>query len=177
MATNSPTHIRDTHVDDLSGLESLYANAFPDEELFPLVQELLDLKPPALALTAEDNGTPIGHILFTACHLADFNQPLALLGPLCVFPEKQKKGIGSALIHAGFNRLKALDAEYVYVLGDPAYYCRFGFAQEDSVLPPYSLPDIWKGGWQSTFLGADSAPLEGTLIVPEPWCKQSLWMP
>jgi hypothetical protein len=40
----------------------------------------------------------------------------------------------------------------VLVLGDPAYYGRFGFAKETAIQPPYPLPEAWDGAWQSLVL-------------------------
>lgn len=175
MPLNETTHIRDTSANDLSELRALYADAFPDENLYPLVKELLALSPPVLALTAEANGQPVGHILFIPCHVKSFDQPVALLGPLCVLPAKQKQGIASTLISIGFERLKVQGVTHVFVLGDPAYYKRYGFSEENDVLPPYPLPDVYKGGWQSICLGEDNIHYKGTLVVPEPWCKPALW--
>ncbi|OYT18536.1 MAG: hypothetical protein CCU26_16370 [Nitrospira sp. UW-LDO-01] len=49
------------------------------------------------------------------------------LGPLAVAPEHQRSGIGSALVRAGLEQCKHLSFEAVVVLGNPAYYRRFGF--------------------------------------------------
>ena len=56
---------------------------------------------------------------------------IILLGPVAVDPDWQRgqKGhnIGSALIHAGLSRLKALGANGCVLIGNPDYYSRFGF--------------------------------------------------
>jgi putative acetyltransferase len=46
---------------------------------------------------------------------------------MAVGPARQRAGIGSALVRAGLERCKLLDAAAVVVLGHPAYYPRFGF--------------------------------------------------
>lgn len=53
--------------------------------------------------------------------------PLVALGPLSTFPNLQRKGIASALVEAAIEQLRRMQAEAVCVLGDPAYYERFGF--------------------------------------------------
>lgn len=55
----------------------------------------------------------------------------------------------------------------VYVLGDPAYYSRFGFEPDVNVRPPYPLPGEWRGAWQSLSLCDDAPPLHGTLSLPQ----------
>jgi putative acetyltransferase len=64
------------------------------------------------------------------------------LGPVAVAPTWQGRGIGGALIDAALCRLRARGAAGCVVLGDPAYYCRFGFRHDASlsyadVPPPY----------------------------------------
>jgi hypothetical protein len=45
-----------------------------------------------------------------------------------VDPNCQREGVGSALIEAGLTDLKRQGSKGCVVLGDPAYYRRFGFA-------------------------------------------------
>jgi putative acetyltransferase len=61
------------------------------------------------------------------------------------------------------------------VLGDPAYYGRFGFIQEHKVTPPYPLPTQWVNAWQSIKQCDREPPLAGKLSVPEPWRQSALW--
>src|SRR5690606_35916628 len=49
------------------------------------------------------------------------------LAPLAVLPAYQRAGIGSALVHAGLERCRDVGWSAVFVIGDPAYYSRFGF--------------------------------------------------
>jgi putative acetyltransferase len=49
------------------------------------------------------------------------------LGPLSVRPDRQRQGIGGALVHALLGAADALDEPLVVLLGDPRYYERFGF--------------------------------------------------
>ena len=52
------------------------------------------------------------------------------LGPVSVRPDMQGQGIGTALIREALMRLRAAGAVGCVVLGDPAYYGRFGFAPD-----------------------------------------------
>jgi len=58
------------------------------------------------------------------------------LGPVAVLPERQGKGIGAALIDAGLTRLRASGARGCVVLGDPAFYARFGFHPDPVLVYP-----------------------------------------
>ena len=44
----------------------------------------------------------------------------------------------------GSKRLKESGFPHVAVMGDPAYYGRFGFKWENVVKPLYDLPAEWK---------------------------------
>jgi putative acetyltransferase len=50
------------------------------------------------------------------------------LGPLGVEPGWQRRGVGSALMHAILGGAEACGETLVGLVGDPAYYGRFGFA-------------------------------------------------
>ena len=169
--------IRESGPADLAALEKLYPAAFPDEDLLPLLRDLLKEEPLVLSLVAVTDQTLVGHAVFTVCGLAGCADKLAMLGPLAVVPDRQRGGIGSALVREGFERLAAVGATRVYVLGDPAYYGRFGFEHEDGVLPPYALPEEWQGAWQALSLRGDQAHLRGKLAVPPPWQNPVLWGP
>ena len=169
--------IRESRPSDLAAIETLYPDAFPDEDLLPLVRDLLKEEAIVLSLVGLAEGALAGHVVFTDCGLAGRPDKAALLGPLAVSSARQRQGIGSALVRAGLQRLEAAGTHQVFVLGDPAYYRRFGFAPDDGVAPPYPLPEEWRGAWQSLSLGAGKALLQGALSVPQPWRRRALWAP
>ena len=72
----------------------------------------------------------IGHILYTHSRVVsddgrDF--PVLTFGPICVRPDLQGKGIGSALIRSTMTRAREAGFSGIVITGDPAYYHRFGF--------------------------------------------------
>ncbi len=100
---------------------------------------------PALSLVAEDEGEVIGHILFTHLGLAGNGEQgdVLALAPLAVLPERQRRGIGSALVRAGLERAADLGFRAVVVVGHPEYYPRFGFlpARYFGLSCPFDVPD------------------------------------
>lgn len=77
----------------------------------------------AVSLVAENPGAIVGHVAFSPT-----NQPgWFALGPISVAPDWQKRGIGKALVGAGLVELQRQAAAGCILLGDPAYYGRFGF--------------------------------------------------
>lgn len=69
-------------------------------------------------------GAPVGHVL-----LSRMTGPLRALAlaPVSVVPERQGQGVGAALVTAALAGAAAADWQAVFVLGDLAYYGRFGF--------------------------------------------------
>jgi len=171
----SQLDIRESRPGDTAGIERLYADAFPDEDLLGVVRALLELGPGVISLVGVRDDAVVGHAGFTLCHVEGGTEALALLAPLAVTPTLQKQGIGSRLVRTGLQRLEDAGIGHVFVLGDPAYYGRFGFETEDRVTTPYPLPPEWHGAWRSLRLGDAEAPLEGKLSVPEPWRHAELW--
>jgi putative acetyltransferase len=167
--------IHHSQPDDMAFIEQMYPQAFPDEDLLPLVRHLLTKEPDILSLVASADGIPAGHILFTLCSMTGIDTKLALLAPLAVALEWQRHGVGTALIHEGLKHLKSAGIAQVYVLGDPAYYGRAGFKPESGVAPPYPLPDEYRDAWQSLSLDPATPAPRGVLAVPIPWADPKYW--
>ncbi|BDI59984.1 GNAT family N-acetyltransferase [Qipengyuania nanhaisediminis] len=81
----------------------------------------------ALSLVAEDGERIVGQIAFSPVEIADGAQGWFGLGPVSVWPELQRKGIGGALIRRGIADLRARGARGIVLLGSDTYYPRFGF--------------------------------------------------
>lgn len=169
--------IRNSVAGDIAAIDRLYPAAFPDDELRPLVTTLLHDTPDVLSLVAVAGAALIGHVAFTSCRVTGDRRAVALLAPLAVAPGWQQRGVGSALVRAGLDRLRADGIVQVFVLGDPGYYRRFGFVMERSVTPPCPVPDAWRDAWQSVRLHDAGPVLHGTLIVPPVWTDPALWAP
>jgi putative acetyltransferase len=85
---------------------------------------------PSLYYVAVIENKIVGCIVFTASHLEDANGnhlETVTFGPICVLPEYQHLGIGSALIRAGVTGAKGMGYPAIIILGDPHNYCRHGF--------------------------------------------------
>jgi len=156
---------------DHAALQALYSSAFPEEDLSGLVQELLETKGTTHLITYEGD-TLVGHVCFTPCDVAQ--APVALLGPLAVAPDHQGKGIGSALVREGIKAMQAQDMRAVMVLGDPAYYGRFGFHTNHAVQGHRDMPLEWASAWQG--MSVDETPLpKGAINLPAVWDKGTYW--
>lgn len=169
--------IRESAPAEANAIGRLYPDAFPDEDLRPLVGALLTDAALALSLVAVSESSFVGHGLFTRCRVAGNGDTVVLLGPLAVAAARRRQGIGSVIVRNGLARLKQTNVSQILVLGDPGYYRRFGFVPETSVAPPYPLPDEWREAWQSMSLRGAAPPRRGKLGVPAPWRRRTLWAP
>ena len=89
---------------------------------------------PALSLVAVDAAAPddiVGHVVGTRGQVGD--APAVGLGPIGVRPDRQREGVGSALMHAVLAAADACGNPLVALLGDPAFYGRFGFVTSADV--------------------------------------------
>lgn len=168
---------RDSVAADFGAIESLYPEAFPHEDLLPLVRDLLQDATITTSIVGVIDSRIVGHVIFTNCGVTGKPTKAALLGPLAVAPARQRQGIGSAIVRAGLRRLEEAGVGLVLVLGDPNYYRRLGFLPESLVEPPFRLPPEWGGAWQAQELGDMVTPRSGKLSVPDQWLEPALWMP
>src|SRR5262245_8112207 len=105
--------------------------AFASEVEVQLVAELRADGDMICEVVAEEAGAGIvGHVAFSKLIVksADREIRAAALAPLAVLPTQQRHGIGRGLVEEGHLRLREARIELVVVLGDPAYYSRFGFS-------------------------------------------------
>lgn len=92
-----------------------------------------DLTLSLVAATAA--GEIIGHIGFSPVTIDGADCGWFQMAPVSVSPEVQLQGIGSALIRAGIAALHDQAARGVAVVGNPAYYERFGFGTIPGLAP------------------------------------------
>lgn len=98
----------------------------------------------ALSLVAVEEGRLAGHIAFSAVRIDGSTEGWYGLGPLSVTPDRQRRGIGQALVREGLRLLRQRHAQGCVLLGDPAYYRRFGFASD----PVLRFGDVPTGYFQ-----------------------------
>lgn len=117
--------IRDEVATDVDAIRRINDLAFGQDAEGQLVEALRARGAVLVSLVAESEGEAVGHILFSAATIAGIEG--AALAPMAVAPTCQRQGIGSALVRAGLERLRARAAPFVVVLGHPGFYPRFGF--------------------------------------------------
>ncbi|PZF97301.1 GNAT family N-acetyltransferase [Micromonospora deserti] len=131
---------------------------------------------PELAMVAEYGGEVVGYALLSRVRVSsdEVSAPALALGPVAVAPHRRRIGLGAAVVQAVLDAATELGERLVVVLGDPAYYRRFGFSRADRM----GLTSPWSGlgePWQALVLppsaNAEAPPPRGEVVFPPPWSK------
>jgi len=137
--------IRPEQPDDHEAIRYVVAAAFQDDRVADLVDAIRasDEYIPALALVAVLGGEVVGHVMvsYTALDDGSVRHRISHLSPLAVAPERQRTGIGAALVDAVVSRAGERGAGFVVLEGDPGYYGRLGFESSATYGIFIDLPD------------------------------------
>lgn len=118
---------------------------------------------------ADHDGAVVGHVMLAPA-LLDAPERLVdvlVLSPLAVLPERQRRGIGAALVARALAEADAQGAPLVFLEGDPGYYGRLGFLRADEHgfrKPSLRIPDA---AFQVAPLAAARPWMSGTLVYPD----------
>lgn len=136
--------IRSEQPQDVAGIRDVNRTAFDSTVEADIVDALRQRAQPFVSLVAVDGVEIIGHIAFSPVTLESHpDVPIAGLAPMAVVPARQRRGIGSLLVRAGFDECLQLDFVAVVVLGHAEYYPRFGFvpASTFGLSSEFDVPD------------------------------------
>lgn len=128
---------------DIEAISRLTEAAFRNEEYSShtehfIVNALRRTGQLSISLVASEHDEILGHVAISPVSISSGVTGWYGLGPISVRPDRQGKGIGSALMRAALQQLRQQGAAGCVVLGDPAYYGRFGFKAH----PGLELPDV-----------------------------------
>lgn len=135
--------IRNEQPQDIEAINRLTEAAFRNEEYSShtehfIVNALRRTGQLSISLVAAEHDEILGHVAISPVSISSGVTGWYGLGPISVRPDRQGKGIGSALMWAALQQLRQQGAAGCVVLGDPAYYGRFGFKAH----PGLELPDV-----------------------------------
>ncbi len=135
--------IRNEQSQDIEAISRLTEAAFRNEEYSShtehfIVNALRRTGQLSISLVAAEHDEILGHVAISPVNISSGVTGWYGLGPISVRPDRQGKGIGSALMRAALQQLRQQGAAGCVVLGDPAYYGRFGFKAH----PGLELPDV-----------------------------------
>lgn len=120
---------------------AFFNQPYSDGSEAAIIDRLREAGALTLSLVAiNDRDELIGHIGFSPL-VTDMPGTWFGIGPLSVRPGMQHQGVGSALVRRGLDRLKG-EADGIGLVGDPNYYCRFGFAARPGLVCD-GVPDMY----------------------------------
>jgi len=156
--------IRPEESGDETAIRLLLVNAFGGEAEAKLVDDLRSAGDIVLSLVAARGGEIRGHILFSRLLVRNGDEtfPAVALAPLGVHPAHQREGIGTALVEDAHARLAAQGEKLSLVLGEPAYYGRFGYSRERAA----GFESVYQGEYLQALAWDDAAPASGRLDYP-----------
>jgi putative acetyltransferase len=137
-------HIRRERPSDYDAVFKIHEAAFESLTEPKLVEALRRATADLVSLVAEDEGEIIGHILFSPVTLTSAAGPrVVALAPMAVIPDRQRQGVGSALVRAGLDECRSRQVSAVAVVGHPDYYPRFGFVRASAfgIRCEFEVPD------------------------------------
>jgi len=120
--------VRSAAPQDREAIRTVVARAFDREDEPKLVERLWAAGATACEVVADDAGEIVGYCACSPVSAAPgVGVRIVGLAPLAVAPERQGRGIGSALVEAALHEVRRDGAGAVVVLGHKDYYPRFGF--------------------------------------------------
>src|SRR6185312_6446477 len=126
---------------DSRAIFAVHCACFPTDAEARLVNLLRAAGRLHISLVAEADGVVIGHVAFSPVLAADGAAGLGL-APLAVLESHRRRGVGAKLVESGLAACRSADAGWVVLIGEPAYYSRFGF-QPASL---FGMSDEFGGG-------------------------------
>jgi putative acetyltransferase len=119
-------------------IRQIHLDAFPSPAEADLVERLRRDGEARIALAAFVETRLVGHIML--------DTPFCALGlaPVAVVDGERRKGVAATLVRAGIEKAAAGGWDAIFVLGDPAYYERFGFSARAArdFESPYAGPHL-----------------------------------
>lgn len=153
--------VRDANEGDAAAIREILVGNFPTPAEADLVEQLHADGDARIALVAVEDGEVAGF-----CMLSEMKASFRALGlgPLSSARSMRGRGVGSTLIKESLVRAEAEGWQGIFVLGNPAYYGRFGFKRELAAgfENPYAGPYFL-----ALAFGADQLPeTEGVVSYP-----------
>ena len=159
--------IRSTQSNDRDAVVAVVRAAFSSDGHDP--QEEVDIvtetwargaAPEGLDLVAVEDAIVVGYVVAARGRLSDTD--VLGVAPLAVTPGRQRAGIGTALMQELIARADADRWQLLLLLGDPAYYERFGFEPTGKLGITYAALGGDDPHFQARKLARYDASLRGT---------------
>jgi putative acetyltransferase len=155
--------IRPERTEDAAAIRDVLTAAFSGNAEADLVEGLRAGGALVLSLVADDAGVR-GYIGFPRLRVENTQGAFDAVGlaPVAVVPDHQRRGIGAAMIREGHRLLAEQGHSLSFVLGDPAYYQRFGY--DLATAAPFD--SVYAGPYFMALRLSEVAPRAGKVRYP-----------
>jgi putative acetyltransferase len=160
--------VRGERSEDIDAIRDVVTAAFDNPKIGGLVDDIRaseNFVSDLSIVAVDDDGAIIGHTMLSYAHLDD-GTPVLLLSPMAVRPDRQRTGVGIAIVEAALDAADARGEPVVIVEGIPDYYPRFGFerARPLGFEPPHE--GIFDAAFMVKRLRAYDPALRGRVLYP-----------
>ena len=121
---------------------------------------------PELAFVTEEEGEIVAHTMLSKVLVAGPDIEVLTLTPMSVRPDRQRQGIGRALVEAILDAADARGEPLVLCEGVPSYYPQFGFRSATELGLERPDPRIADEAWMVRPLSAYDPALRGRVVYP-----------
>jgi putative acetyltransferase len=162
--------VRPERTADHDAVREVVRRAFGEDGVAALLDDLranpawLDL-----SFVAEDGGEVVGHVSLTRAWVDDPRSvvEVLVLSPLSVRPDRQRAGVGRALVSAALAAAAEREEPLVFLEGDPRYYSLLGFVPAGPLGFTAPSPRIPERAFQVWPTPAYRGGLSGSLVYPD----------
>jgi putative acetyltransferase len=160
--------IRQERPEDAAEIARVIDAAFGDTETSAFTESLRGWEGyvPELTFVGEDGGEIVGFTMLTHVCLEGQERRLLILTPMAVRPDRQRQGIGAAVVRAALAAADARRDPLILCEGVPAYYPQFGFEPATPLgleRPDDRIPDL---AWMAVRLRAYDPAIRGRVTYP-----------
>jgi putative acetyltransferase len=161
--------VRRERPEDERGISEVIAAAFRDASVAEFTESIRASEGyvPELTFVAEERGRTVGYCMLSYVGLEGGPvDRLLTLTPVAVRPDRQREGVGTAVVRAAVAAADERGEPLVLVEGVPAYYPRFGFVSATALgieRPDERIPDQ---AWLALPLRAYDPGIRGRVVYP-----------
>ena len=161
--------IRRERPEDAAEIGRVIDGAFGDTETSAFTEALRAWEGyvPELTFVGEEGGEILGFTMLSYVALEGHQRRLLILTPMAVRPDRQREGIGAAIVRAALVAADERGEPLVLCEGVPDYYPQFGFESASGLgleRPDERIPE---SAWMAARLGAYDPAIRGRVVYPD----------
>jgi putative acetyltransferase len=124
--------LRSERIGDEHAIDVVNCAAFEEmaeANLVRLMRKYYPMYDARFSITAWDGGEMVGHTLFSPARIRLMGEtvPALAVGPVAVLPERQRTGLGGAMLRYGHELGRREGFALAFLYGHPSYYPRHGY--------------------------------------------------